>query len=154
MSASKHIDIICVVALLCTLLVTGLFVNGRALGITVITDGDAGDSRFTANDLNGDWDVTGATQITLTGDGGHVTGSGAYLLDGGVHILYAGKYVLSGELENGSVIIDADKNDKIWLLLTDVSLHCEDSAAIVVEQAGKVFLSLADGTENVVSCLQ
>ena len=154
MSTSKHIDIICVAALALTLLVTGLFVNGRALGLRALTDGGAGDgdSRFTADDLNGGWDAAGASRITLTGGGGSVSGSGAYILDGGVHIVYAGEYVLSGELTDGSVIIDAGKNDKIRLLLDGVSLHCEDSAAIVVEQAGKVFLTLADGTENTVSC--
>ena len=152
MSASKHIDIICVVVLLCTLLVTALFINGRALGITAVTDGDAGDSRFTANDLNGDWDAAGATQITLTGDGGSVKGNGAYIYGGDVHIVYAGEYVLSGELTGGSVIVDAGSGDKIWLLLDGVSLHCEDSAAILVEQAGKVFLTLADGKSNTVSC--
>ena len=140
-------------ALLCTLLVTGLFINGRALGIAAVTDGDAGDgdSPFTANDLNAGWDTADATQITLTGDGGHVKGNGAYIHDGDVHIVYAGKYVLSGELTGGSVIIDADGDDKIWLLLDGVSLHCEDSAAIIVEQAKKVFLTLADGRSNTVS---
>ena len=154
MSTSKHIDIICVVALLCTLLVTVLFMNGEALGIAPVTDGDAGDgdSLFTANDLNAGWDSSDATRIELSGDGGSVKGNGAYILDGDVHILYAGKYVLSGELTDGSVIIDAEVDDKIWLLLDGVSLHCEDSAAILVEQADKVFLTLADGTENVISC--
>ena len=152
MSTSKHIDLICVAALLFTLLLTGLFINGRALGLEPVPDGDAGDgdSPFTANDLNGDWSTANATRITLTG-GGHVAGGGAYILDGDVHIIYPGEYVLSGELTDGSVIIDADKEAKIWLLLDGVSLHCEDSAAIVVEQAKKVFLTLADGTENFVS---
>ena len=153
MSTSKHIDIICAAVLVFALLLTALFVNGKALGLTPITDSDAGDGDgpFTANDLNGDWSGAGATRITLTGDGGRVSGSGAYILDGDVHILYAGEYVLSGELTGGSVIIDAGKGDKIWLLLDGVSLHCEDSAAILVEQAKKVFLTLADGTENFVS---
>ena len=79
MSTSKHIDTICIVVLLCTLLVTGLFVNGRALGIGTIADGDDGEGQFTANDLNADWDTANATQITLTGDGGHVSGNGAYV---------------------------------------------------------------------------
>ena len=152
MSASKHIDVICVVALLCTLLVTALFINGRALGIAPVTDGeDAGDGRFTASDLNGDWDTSGAARITLTGNGGQVAGGGAYVHGGDVHIISAGEYVLSGELADGSVIVDAGSDDRIWLLLDGVSLNCEDSAAILVEQAGKVFLTLADGTENTVS---
>ena len=151
MSTSKHIDAVCVVVLLFTLLVTGLFMNGRALGIAAVTDGDAGDGRFTANDLNADWDRAGATQIALTGDGGSVKGSGAYIRDGSVHIVYAGRYVLSGELSNGSVIIDAEAGGKIWLLLDGVSLHCDGSAALLVEQADKVFLTLADGSSNVIS---
>lgn len=153
MSTSKHIDTVCIVVLMCTLLVAGLFVNGRALGLGAVTDGDAGDgdSPFTANDLNADWDTSGATQITLTGSGGYVRGNGAYICDGDVHIIYAGEYVLSGELTDGSVVIDADGDDKIWLLLDGVSLHCEDSAAILVEQAKKVFLTLADGKPNTVS---
>ena len=151
MSTSKHIDVICVVVLLCTLLLTGLFINGEALGVTAVTDGDAGGGQFTANDLNADWDRAGAAQITLTGDGGSVKGGGAYIYDGDVHIAYAGKYVISGELTNGSVIVEADSGDKIWLLLDGVSLHCDSSAAILVEQADKVFLTLADGTENVIS---
>ena len=151
MATSKHIELICVVILLCTLLVTVLFMNGEALGLTPLTDADETDDQFTANDRNADWDRANATQITLTGDGGSVSGNGAYIYDGDVHIVYAGCYVLSGELTDGSVIVDADGDDKIWILLDGVSLHCEDSAAIVVEQADKVFLTLAEGTENTVS---
>ena len=151
MSTSKHIDRICLAVCLLSLLLTGLFMNGRALGLTPIADGDAGDGQFTANDRNADWDRSGAAQITLTGDGGSVKGGGAYISGGDVHILYAGTYILSGELVDGSVIIEADRSDKIWVLLNGVSLHCNDNAAILVEQAEKVFLTLADGTENSVS---
>lgn len=152
MSTSKHINLICTIVLLLTLIITGLFMGGEALGIAVITDEDAGDSLFTSNDLNSGWDSSGATHITLTGDGGSVSGNGAYIHNGDVYIVYAGKYVVSGELTNGSVIVNADGDDKIWLLLDGVSLSCEDSGAIVVKQAAKVFLTLAEGTENVVSC--
>ena len=152
MSTSKHIDLICVIALVITLIVTVLFMNGEALGIEAAADADAGNGQFTANDLKADWDTAGATYITLTGDGGSVKGNGAYVYDGDVHIIYAGRYVISGELTNGSVIVDADGDDKIWILLDGVSLRCEDSAAILVEQADKVFLTLAEGTENFISC--
>ena len=151
MSTSKHIDTICVIIILCALLLTGLFMNGTALGIEPIVDGDADDGQFTSNDLNANWDSTAATRIMLTGDGGSVEGDGAYIYDGDVHIMYAGAYILSGELTDGSVIVDADNSDKIWILLDGVSLHCDDNAAILIEQAGKVFLTLASGTENSVS---
>ncbi len=149
MAASKHIDRICVIAIVLTLLLTILFMNGQRLGITVMADEDAG-GQFTANDLDGDWaDEAGdATRIVLTGDGAEIHGNGAYFYDGSVQIVYAGRYIVSGELDNGSLIIDADKDDKIWLLMDGASVRNEDGAAILVKQAEKVFLTLADGTEN------
>ena len=151
MSTHKRIDVICVIAILLTVGLTALFMNGRALGITPIPSGEAGDGLFTANDLNAGWDTSSATKITLFGSDAKISGNGAYAYDGDVYIVYAGHYVLTGELTNGSVIIDAGKTDKIWVALDGVTLHCEDGAAIRVEQADKVFLTLADGTTNTVT---
>ena len=53
-----------------------------------------------------------------------------------------GSYILRGELENGSVIIDADKESKISLVLDGVSIHSKDFAAIYVKQADKLVISL------------
>lgn len=151
MSTHKKIDVICVIAILLTVGLTALFMNGRALGITSIPNGEAGDGMFTANDLNAGWDTSSATKITLSDSGAKISGNGAYAYDGDVYIVYAGHYVLTGEMTNGSVIIDAGKTDKIWVALDGVTLHCEDGAAIRVEQADKVFLTLADVTENTVT---
>lgn len=151
MSAHKHIDAICVVITVLTLLITVLFMNGEALGITVMADEDVGDGMFTENDLDATWDTANATRIRLSDEGSTVSGNGAYVYEGDVHIVYAGKYVLTGALSDGSVIIEADGDDKIWLMLEGVSIHCEDDAALRVEQADKVFLTLGDGTENTLS---
>ncbi len=149
MSTNRHIDAICAVVTVLTVLLAILFMNGAALGIEPITDEDAGTGQFTANDLDGAWDASDAARIDLTD--GTITGNGAYIVDGDVHIVYAGKYVLTGTLADGSVIVEADGDDKIWLLLDGADIRCEDSAALLVEQAEKVFLTLADGTENVLS---
>ena len=151
MASSRHIGRICLAVTFVTLLITVLFMNGKAIGLTAAADGDGGDGFFTANDLDGAHDFSGAVRITLSGDGGVVDGGGAYFLDGDLHILSAGEYVLSGELTDGSVVVDAEKGDKIWILLEGVSLHCEKSAALRVEQAEKVFLTLADGTVSSLS---
>ncbi len=151
MATHKHIDAICIVIIVFTLLLTILFMNIKALGIKSVASEENSDTLFTANDLDAGWDTTGATKITLSDEGSTVNGNGAYVYNGDVHIVYAGKYILSGELSNGSVIIEADGDDKIWLMLDRVSIHCEDNAAIRVEQAGKVFMTLQDGTENTLS---
>ncbi len=150
MASSRHIDRICVIAIVCTLLLTILFMNGQRLGLTVMADEDTGGGQFTANDLDGDWaaEADDATRIVLTGDGAEIHGNGAYFYDGSVQIVYAGRYLVSGQLNNGSLVVDADKDDKVWLLMDGASIRNEDGAAILVEQAEKVFLTLADGTEN------
>lgn len=150
MSTHTHIGKICGVITALTVLLTLLFMNGEALGISPMAD-EEDSGWFTANDLDGDWDASGATRIVLSDEGSEVHGNGAYVYQGDVYIVYAGRYRISGTLSNGRILVQADGDDKIWLLLDGVSLHCEDDAALRVEQAGKVFLTLAEGTENAIS---
>ena len=151
MSTHKSIDFICVVVLLLTLLLTVLFLNGERFGIQTVVDedaGGAGSAYFTANDLNGTWDSASATVITLKGDSAAVSGGGAYFYDGSVVIASAGRYVLRGSLDDGGIIVDAERNSKIWLLLDGVTLTRSDDACLRIDKADKVFLTLAAGSEN------
>ena len=152
MSTHPNFDKICVVVLLLTLALTVLFMNGERLGIEVIIDEDAenhsGSVYFTTNDLNGDWDSTSATVIALSGESARISGNGAYFYDGNLVISNAGKYVLSGYLDNGSIIVDAHRSSKVWLLLDGVEISNDADACFRIEQAEKVFLTLAEGSEN------
>lgn len=152
MSTHRYFDAICVVVLVLTLLITVLFMNGEAYGIQVIVDEDAeayGHAvLFTENDKNGAWDTTRATRITLDGDEVSVFGGGAYAFDGNVMITGKGKYVISGTLTDGSVIVDADSSAKVWIMLDGVDITCSTGACLDVEQADKVFLTLAEGSNN------
>ena len=152
MSTHRHIDAICVAVLVLTLLLTLLFMNGEAFGIEPIIDEDAEGAEnsawFTGNDKKGDWDTSRATRITLRGDHASVAGGGAFAYDRNVIISGAGHYVLSGTLDDGRVVVDTDSKAKVWILLEGVTVTCSDGPCLDVEQAGKVFLSLAEGTEN------
>ena len=112
MSTHRHIDAICVVIMILTLLVTILFMNGESFGLQPIVDEDAeayeGSAYFTENDLNGAWRTGTATQIVLRGDHASVAGGGAFAYENKVMITNAGKYVVSGVLDNGSIIVDTD----------------------------------------------
>ncbi len=150
MSTNKHFSAVCAVVLALALIVTVLFMNGEKLGIRVIRDEDAEGNEssqyFTSNDQNTDW--TAAATITLSGDTAAVSGPGAYANGGSVTISAAGYYDVTGTLTDGSLIVDAGKNAKVFIRLNGVSITCSDDAAIRVNQADKVFLTLADGTEN------
>ena len=56
-------------------------------------------------------------------------------------------YILSGNLDNGTVIIDAGENDKPQLVLEGVTVN-SDTIALEILEADKVFITLAEGTEN------
>ena len=152
MSTHPHFDRICVVVLVVALIVTVLYLNGEALGIRKVVDSDAeahSDSQyFTVGDLNGSWDASEATVITLRDGGADISGVGAYVLNGSVVIAQSGQYVLSGTLTDGAIVVDAYQSSKVWLLLDGAEVFCPDNAALRVEQADKVFLTLAEGSEN------
>ena len=155
MHSNRHFDRICLAVLICTVLLTVLFMNGESLGIQVVRDQDTdrneGSLWFTENDLDGSWDREGAVQITLEGSTASIEGSGAYVKGSDVVIASSGRYIVTGELTDGSLIVDAHNNSKVWILLSGVSLTCRSDAAIRIDQADKVFLTLAEGTENVVT---
>lgn len=102
---------------------------------------------FTPNDLDADWDVTGATEIFLKGDSAEITGDGAYFSDDTLYIHYAGKYVLRGTLD-GSVQIGTNGDGKIWLLFDGVDITSNTDAPIYIKQADKVFLTLKENSHN------
>ncbi len=153
MSTHKNIDKICVVVIILAMLLTAAFMNGERLGIEAMVDEDAesfvSSEYFTENDLDGAWDSSNPTAtITLNGDSATISGNGVYYNDGEVVITGAGKYVFSGTLTDGSIVVDAYASSKVWILLNGVDIYCSDNAALRVDQAEKVFLTLAEGTEN------
>ena len=106
------------------------------------------DGLFSQRDLEQSWDESAAVRIELTGDTAS-SDSNAVQIDGGtVTITSEGVYVLSGTLSNGSIIVDAGDEDKVQLVLNGVSVTGSDFAAIYAKNADKVFVTLAENTEN------
>lgn len=157
MAAGKHINLICYLAVLFSLLITGLLMSGKLTSLFSGAQSQPADAvisesgRFTAAEQDAAWDSQRATKIVCAGDGAEIRGNGAYESDGNIYLTYPGDYVLSGELSDGSVIISANKEDVFRILLDGAALHCEDNAAFRIEQANKVYLTLADGSQNQIS---
>lgn len=101
----------------------------------------------TDRDLEGTWEEDGATRISLSDDGCAVDGAGAVADGTTVTITAGGTYVLTGQISAGQVVVNAD-GEKVQLVLDGVSVTSADSAAILVRAAKKVWLTLADGTQN------
>ena len=65
-----------------------------------------------------------------------------------ITITKEGTYVLSGALSEGQIIVDAD-SAKVQLVLDNADITCASSAAIYVKNADKTFITLAEGSENI-----
>ena len=152
MFRSKILDRICIAVTILSMVITILFINGESLGLKKMVDADSDlaetSGEFTENDLNSAWDTASAVTITLEGSSGTVSGDGAYFLNGDLVIATPGKYVISGTLDDGSIIVDFEQKAKVWILLDGVDITCSDDACLRVNEADKVFLTLAEGSEN------
>ncbi len=85
---------------------------------------------FSDRDLQQEVDLTDAVTYTLT-DGQSVS------------ITAAGVYVLTGSAKNATVYVEADKEDKVQLVLDGLSVTNSDTPVIYVKSADKVFVTTA-----------
>ena len=103
---------------------------------------------FSDRDLDGSYDESKATRIALSDGGTTVTGDGATVSGNTVTITAAGTYLISGTLSEGQIKVEANEADKVQLVLSGATVTSANSAALHVAKADKVFLTLADGSEN------
>lgn len=103
---------------------------------------------FTKRDLAGTYEESEAVKITLSGKTATCDSSNVQIEDGVVTIKEAGVYVLSGTLTDGTIVVDAGDDDKVQLVFDGVSITTVDYAAIYAKNADKVFVTLAEGSEN------
>ena len=92
-----------------------------------------------------------SAEISLSDSGITVSGGGVQADGSVVTITKSGNYEITGELSNGQILVDADKDAQVTLTLSGASVRCADSAPIYVKKAGAVYVCAAEGTENHVS---
>lgn len=105
---------------------------------------------FSDRDYETDYKPAECTPITLQGNG--ASGSGVVINSSTVTITKEGSYLLSGSLIDGMIVIDTDQDTKVQLILDGADIHSETSAPIYIKQADKVFITLAAGSTNRLSC--
>lgn len=91
-------------------------------------------------------------EIRLTGSGAEFSCAGVSVQGSVVTISEVGDYVLSGTLNDGRIVVNTGfSSEKTSITLSGVTLTCLDGPAIYVQQAKKVKLRMAEGTENVIT---
>ena len=89
---------------------------------------------FSERDLTQDYDESEAKTITLSGSDD-------------VKITEEGVYVLTGSF-TGTVVVNVEDSEKVELVLNNVEITTKNNACILVENADKVFITLAEGSTN------
>lgn len=109
---------------------------------------DAMDFEYTKRDLDGSYDGSQAVVLDLAA--GTVEGGGASYdsRDSLFSIEAEGTYLLQGAAEDVQVKVAVGKEEKVQLVLDGASLAASQRPALLVEEADKVFVTLAEGSQN------
>ena len=132
------------------------------LGSTAATEGSAAaaveadfsktdEDMFTERDLRGSYEEEDCILIELKGDSAAASAGSVKISGSTVTITEDKTYIVSGTLNNGMIIVDAPDTAKLQLVFNGVSIHSETSAALYILEADKVFITLAEGTQNSLS---
>lgn len=103
---------------------------------------------FTDRDYETTYDESKSVLIKLKGDSASCDSDAVSISGTTISILDEGTYIFSGTLDDGMIIVNADETDKPQIVLDGASITSETSAALYILEADKVFVTLADGTEN------
>ena len=153
----KHIITMAIALILVSMLLLGGYAQAASAAGSVpaveptaepVAEPAAETEHFTDRELQQSYDTAAAAHITLK-DNATVSDSKAVSVQGNaVTIQDEGVFVISGTLSDGCVIVDAEKTDKVELVLDNVNIASKSFAALYVRQADKVFVTLAEGSSN------
>ncbi len=106
---------------------------------------------FSDRDLETGYDESSAAVIKLSGKSASCDSDAVKVSGSKITITDEGTYIISGTLQDGMVVVDADKSDKIQIVLNGVTISNSTSAALYVLKADKVFITTAEKSENTLS---
>lgn len=106
---------------------------------------------FTDRDYRTEYDDEESIHITLDGDSASADSDSVQISGSTVTLTEEAVYVISGTLDDGMLIVDADDTAKLQLVLDGADITSQTCAPLYILEADKVFVTLADGSENTLS---
>lgn len=106
---------------------------------------------FSDRDYDTDYEDEKSAQIQLNGSSASCDSDAVQISGTTVTITEEGSYILTGTLDDGMIIVNAEKTDKIRLVLNGVRIESQTSAPIYILQADKVIVTTAEKSENILS---
>ena len=106
------------------------------------------DFDYSDRDKDASYDAENACSISIDGSSAEISGDGASCENGMLSITQEGSYIISGQSDDMQIVVDADDSSKVQLVLDGVYLSCENGPCINISGGDKIFITLADGSEN------
>lgn len=106
---------------------------------------------FSNRDSKTEYKEKGSVTIQLNGNSATCNSKAVDVNGSIITIKDEGTYILSGTLDDGMIIVNAQDTDKPQLVFDDVTINSKTSASLYILEADKVFITLADGTTNTLS---
>ncbi len=130
--------------------------SGEQTDSTESTKGEAADAdfsqtdaeMFTDRDKRTTYDESNAVQIKLNGSSATASSNSVKINGSTVQITEEATYIISGTLDDGMLVVNAPDTAKLQLVFKGVNITSSDCAALYILEADKVFITLADGTQN------
>ncbi len=97
---------------------------------------------FTDRDSETDYDESKAILIELNGNSAKASDNSVKISGSTVTITEDATHIISGSLDNGMIIVDAPDTAKLQIILNNVTVTSETSAALYVKEADKVFVTV------------
>ena len=108
------------------------------------------DTMFTERDFRTAPYEGRVVNVTLNGDTATADSNAVQIKGSAIKITEEATYIFTGVF-NGMILVDCDKDAQPQLVFGGATVHSETSAALYIVDAGKVTLTLADGTDNYLS---
>ncbi len=126
---------------------TGTSADGSGQTDFSQTDADL----FTDRDYETDYDESSSVRIELNGSTAEADSDSVQISGSTITITEEATYMISGTLDDGMIIVDAPDTAKIQLVFDGADINSETGAALYILKADKVFVTLAQGSENTLS---
>jgi len=106
---------------------------------------------FTDRDSKTEYDASKSVTIKLNGTTATASSNSVKISGSTVTITEEATYVISGTLSDGMIVVNAPETAKLQLVFNGINITKSTSAALYIIEADKVFVTLADGTENMLA---
>ena len=117
--------------------------------ITSVDKVDFSDTHEDTSDA--EWSEADAVSIQLNGDSISAENEGVMIDGTTATIVNPGSYLIQGILNDGQIVVNSENEGPIKLILNNVEITNSKSAAIMIENADKAIIILADWSTNILN---